>query len=210
MEIESWYDGVGGWSGAGRRVRPPIAPGDSFVVRLTPKRAGTFIYHTHDEAGSALNTGLYGALLVEEPEAPRDTTRDHVIVMGMLGAHRAAVLAVNGRPAGATLTLSPGTHRLRFVSIPVDEQIQVEFVRDTVVQRWQPLAIDGDELPAAQRAERDARTIVSAGQTFDVAVTIPPDATNAALRFTTIWYPTDPRGAKPLPVMTVPIVVRRP
>lgn len=210
MEIESWYDGVGGWSGAGRRVRPPIAPGDSFVVRLTPKRAGTFIYHTHDEAGSELNTGLYGALLVEEPNVPRDTTRDHVIVMGMLGAHRTAELAVNGRTTGATFTLAPGTHRLRFVSIPVDEQIQVEYVHDTLVQRWHPLAIDGDELPASQRVERVARTTVSAGQTFDVMVVIPPDATNAALRFTTIWYPTDPRGEQPPPVMTVPLVVRRP
>src|SRR5262249_21489413 len=36
MELESYYDGVHGWSGAGTRVTPMIQPGDSFVVRFTP------------------------------------------------------------------------------------------------------------------------------------------------------------------------------
>ena len=211
MEIESWFDGVGGWSGAGRSVRPPIAPGDSFVVRLTPPRAGTFIYHTHDEAGSELSTGLYGALIVDERDAPRDTTRDHVIVMGLLGDSITGSLAINGRTDAVPLTLTPGTHRLRFVSIPVDEQIVVAFVRDTVVQQWRALANDGAELPAAQRTVRAARRTVSAGQTFDVEVTIPASgAANYALRFTTRWYPTDARGERPPPVLRVPIIVRQP
>lgn len=211
MEIESWYDGVGGWSGAGNSVRPPIAPGDSFIVRMTAARAGTFIYHTHDEAGSELSTGLYGALVVEEPSAPRDTTRDHTIVMGLLGDATTGALAVNGRIDAAPLALSPGTHRLRFISIPVDEQINVAFMRDTVVQQWRSVATDGAELPATQRTVRSAQRTVSAGQTFDVEVTIPPAGpTDYALRFRTQWYGTDPRGEKPPPVLRVPIIIREP
>jgi FtsP/CotA-like multicopper oxidase with cupredoxin domain len=154
--------------GVMKSSRPPIAPGDSFIVRITPARAGTFIYHTHDEAGSELSTGLYGALIVEEPSAPRDTTRDHAIVMGMLGGATTGRLAVNGRTDAAPLTLAPGAHRLRFVSIPVDEVIAVAFVRDSVVQEWRVLALDGAELPDAQQANGVARRSVSAGQTFDV------------------------------------------
>ncbi len=211
MEIESWFDGVGGWSGAGRSVRPPIAPGDSFIVRLTPARVGTFIYHTHDEAGSELSTGLYGTLIVEEASAPRDTTRDHVIVMGLLGDSVTGALAINGRTNPTPLSLTPGTHRLRFVSIPVDEQIAVAFVRDSVVQEWRSLSRDGAELPVAQQLSGAAQRTVSAGQTFDVEMTIPPNApTGFALRFTTIWYPTDARGNQPPPVLRVPIVVRQP
>lgn len=211
MEIESWFDGVGGWSGAGSSVRPPIAPGDSFIVRLTPARAGTFIYHTHDEAGSELATGLYGALIVEEPGAPRDTTRDHVIVMGLLGDSATGALAINGRTDATPLTLTPGLHRLRFVSIPVDEQIAVAFVRDSVVQEWRSLARDGAELPLTQQVTGAARRTVSAGQTFDVEVTIPSGApTDFALRFTTLWYPTDPRAGEKAPVLRVPIVIRQP
>jgi FtsP/CotA-like multicopper oxidase with cupredoxin domain len=50
IEIESYYDGVAGWSGAPGmtgRTAPAIRPGATFEVRLTPKRAGTFMYHTH-------------------------------------------------------------------------------------------------------------------------------------------------------------------
>ena len=209
MEIESWFDGVGGWSGAGASVRPAIAPGDSFVVRLTPARAGTFIYHTHDEAGSELSTGLYGALIVKERGAARDTTRDHVIVIGLLGNSTTGSLAVNGRTSAVPLALVPGVHRLRFVSIPVDEEVAIAFVRDSTMQQWRSLARDGAELPAAQQTMEVARRTVSAGQTFDVEVVIPAGVPGEyALRFTTRWYPTDARGSQPPPVLRVPIIVR--
>jgi len=47
IELESYYDGVAGWSGSAGHMPPPIPPGDSFVAEYTPPRAGTFIYHSH-------------------------------------------------------------------------------------------------------------------------------------------------------------------
>ena len=47
IELESFYDGVHQWSGSTDRRAPMIEPGGRFVVRFTPPRAGTFIYHTH-------------------------------------------------------------------------------------------------------------------------------------------------------------------
>ena len=47
IELDSYYDGVAGWSGAPGRIAPAIRPGQRFEVRLTPQRAGTFMYHTH-------------------------------------------------------------------------------------------------------------------------------------------------------------------
>ncbi len=84
MELESFFDGVAGWSGAGNRLAPIIAPGDSFVAHMTPPRAGTFIYHTH--AGElaqltgglpARNTGLapIGPVLLAKPHHP-ESCRD--------------------------------------------------------------------------------------------------------------------------------------
>jgi FtsP/CotA-like multicopper oxidase with cupredoxin domain len=70
MELESYYDGVHGWSGAGLRVTPLIEPGDSFVVRFTPPRTGTFMYHTHNHDHTHLASGLYGPMLVVEPPGP--------------------------------------------------------------------------------------------------------------------------------------------
>jgi len=36
-----------------------VAPGERLAVRMTPPRAGTFIYHVHPEPGHQLAKGLY-------------------------------------------------------------------------------------------------------------------------------------------------------
>jgi FtsP/CotA-like multicopper oxidase with cupredoxin domain len=193
MEIESWYDGVGGWSGAGMSVRPPIAAGDSFIVRMTPKRAGTFIYHTHDETGDQLAGGLYGALLVEEPGTPRDTTRDHLIVMGQRGRSSTSPLAINGEAKPQPLAISAGMpNRLRFISIPANEKLFVELLKENTVQEWIPLAVDGAELPPHQQVATSARFSTSAGQTVDVQIkldSVELASGQYALRFRTDFYP---------------------
>ena len=79
---------------------PPIAPGDSFAAEFTPPRSGTFPYHSHLHELRQIGSGMYGAIIVSD--APRDTTRDHVIVAGGGGVpvfHKAgpAFLLVNGR-----------------------------------------------------------------------------------------------------------------
>jgi hypothetical protein len=46
IELQSYYDGVAGWTGHQKQVTPMIQPGKSFTVYFNPPRAGTFIYHT--------------------------------------------------------------------------------------------------------------------------------------------------------------------
>ena len=74
-----------GW---GRQVAPMVAPGDRFIVRITPPRAGTFIYHTHLHDYRQLSSGLYGPLIVIEPGETFDPATDHVIVLGRLAPRR--------------------------------------------------------------------------------------------------------------------------
>lgn len=67
IELESYSDGVAGWSGVTGNVAPVVAPKDSFVAKLTLPRAGTFIYHTHLNDVEQVTSGMYGAVLVLEP-----------------------------------------------------------------------------------------------------------------------------------------------
>ena len=67
IELESYPDGVPNWSGDGQRVLPSIPPGDSLVVRFTPPRAGTFMYHSHFNEMQQTSSGLYGPIVVLEP-----------------------------------------------------------------------------------------------------------------------------------------------
>jgi len=50
---------------------PPIAPGGSFVYAFDAVDAGTFWYHPHQRSFEQVGRGLYGPLIVEEPEPPR-------------------------------------------------------------------------------------------------------------------------------------------
>jgi FtsP/CotA-like multicopper oxidase with cupredoxin domain len=179
IELESFPDGVPGWSGSPGRIMPPIAPGDSFVAEFVPPRAGTFIYHTHTNEQLQLGSGLYGALIVVPPNEPYDTATNRLILVG--GAGPADSLpafgfqspgTVNGSAAPPPMDLVVGrTYRLRFININPDWRVIFSIVSDSTVERWRPVAKDGADLPAAQRLLQPSWLITGTGETADVEFT---------------------------------------
>ena len=171
LEIESYPDGVPNFSGMGSHIMPPIAPGDSFAAEFTPPRSGTFPYHSHLNELRQIGSGMYGAIVVTD--APRDTTRDHVVVAGGGGVpvfHKLgpAFLLVNGRITPRPIPMTVGdTNRLRLVSIHSDELLRFRLLDDSTVVRWTPLARDGADLPASLRHPERATIEMGPGQTAD-------------------------------------------
>jgi FtsP/CotA-like multicopper oxidase with cupredoxin domain len=177
IELESFYDGVGDWSGYGSRTAPPIAAGDSFVVRLTPDRAGTFIYHTHSEEGPLLVSGLYGELIILEPGEQRDYDADRVLLLGQRPVNGAPDV-INGSPEPPPLEMTVGkTYRLRFINIVPNNTKFVRLVgaNDEVAQ-WRLFAKDGANLPAHQATVRAAQVTLGPGETYDFEYTPTSDA----------------------------------
>ena len=192
MELESLFDGVAGWSGAGTRVAPVIAPGDSFVAHMTPPRAGTFIYHSHAGELAQLTGGLYGAMIVRPRNSPADPP-ERVIVLADSTADslpgRTPPSMINGRREPAPIELRAGaTHRLRFISIGAVTRKQVRLLEGGTVLRWTPVAKDGAEFPLAQRAESEADQVLAAGETMDVLVT-PARIGDLVLEVTSVYGP---------------------
>ena len=108
MELESVYDGVAGWSRTGSRVAPLVAPGNSFVVQMTPPRSGTFIYHTHMDETDQLRGGMYGPLLVLEPGQAFNPDIDRVFIIGGAvhdGEYSSVTINGQASPGDATLDL---------------------------------------------------------------------------------------------------------
>jgi FtsP/CotA-like multicopper oxidase with cupredoxin domain len=181
IEIESVYDGIGGWSGWGTRVAPVLAPGDSFVARLTPPRAGTFIYHTHVDEPEQMAAGLFGALIVVPPDVDPDTT-DRLVLIGMAGPHDDAGPSVNGSSAPPPIEIRAGVkYRFRFINISPMETRTAQLLRSDTAQTWRALAKDGFELPPAQAVEKPAIVPLHAGETFDFEV-VRPRAESLTLR----------------------------
>ena len=173
--LESVYDGVHGWSGTARRTAPMIAPGASFVVRLTPPRAGTFIYHTHLHDYRQLSSGLYGALVVTDGDGPYDPTVDHVIVLGRRDASEASSvledrdsIVVNGDHAPRFVWRAGHTHRLRLINITPDDVLQVALIRAEATTTWRPVAKDGAPLSTGFATPVPATVRLAVGETVDV------------------------------------------
>jgi FtsP/CotA-like multicopper oxidase with cupredoxin domain len=170
IELESYYDGVADWSGWDNRIARPIAAGDSFVVRVTPPRAGTFIYHTHLDESVQLASGLFGALIVLPPGATPDTT-DRVFLVGMGGPDDSAVPVINGSPSPPAVELRAGVaHRFRLINISPSEPRLFELISGDAPARWRAVAKDGADLSAHYATEQPARVQVTAGATYDFIV----------------------------------------
>jgi FtsP/CotA-like multicopper oxidase with cupredoxin domain len=171
IELESYYDGVPGFSGAGSRLAPLIAPRDSFVVRFTPPRAGTFIYHTHVNENTQQLAGLAGPLIVLEPGMKPDSTTDHTILITTppVWEDELRSVLINGRASPAPFVVRAGVaQRLRLINMTVRRPGgRFELWRDTTLLKWRALAKDGRELPATRQVEQAARSVVSIGETLD-------------------------------------------
>jgi FtsP/CotA-like multicopper oxidase with cupredoxin domain len=192
MELESVYDGVAGWSRTGSRVAPLVAPDDSFSVRITPPRAGTFIYHTHMDETEQLIGGMYGPLLVLEPGERFDPDIDRVFVIGgAVHDGEYSHVTINGQLQPAPQTFRAGTpYRLRFINISSDATVELARVENGGAHRWIGLANDGAELPPPLRVDRVASLRFGPGQTYDVNWT-PTSPGNATLVLD--WrFPTEP------------------
>jgi FtsP/CotA-like multicopper oxidase with cupredoxin domain len=61
--------------GVGYMTQDPVAPGASFDYDYTLRDAGKYWYHPHQQTCEQMARGLCGALIVEEPEGPRTSTR---------------------------------------------------------------------------------------------------------------------------------------
>ncbi|MBA3583073.1 MAG: multicopper oxidase domain-containing protein [Gemmatimonadetes bacterium] len=171
IELESYFDGVADWSGMPERLAPAIAPGDSFVVQMTPPRTGTFIYHTHFDELRQLTSGMYGALIVLEPGQSFDPRTDRVLLLSNDGPAPVPNLLLNGKQA-PELELEIGTtYRLRLISIAAHGARVVSLSAGDDPVSWRAIAKDGADLPPAQRLAKPARQLIGVGETYDFEYT---------------------------------------
>jgi len=171
IEIESYYDGVAGWTGSADQLSPVILPGTSFVARMTPPRSGTFIYHTHWHDDVQLVNGLYGPLIVLEKDQPYDPEHDRVFVFSA-GRYPpfGFILLVNGHPEPDPISLRTATpYRLRLINITDNSaDLRVRLLNHGVPVQWKVIAKDGASLPPSQLKFTGADLGITVGETYDV------------------------------------------
>jgi FtsP/CotA-like multicopper oxidase with cupredoxin domain len=171
IELESYYDGVAGYSGEGRRISPAIPPGGAFEARFTPPRAGTFIYHTHVDENRQQQAGLSGALLVLDDPKTYDPSHDMVLLITIPRTAEEAdsVVLLNGSAKPAAREMRVGEHyRLRFINAHTFRpSMRMRLLRDATLLEWRALAKDGMDLPGGQSIQGPSEIQMGNGETYD-------------------------------------------
>jgi len=189
IELESYYDGVAGFAGEGRRIAPAIPSGGSFDARFTPPRAGTFIYHTHVDEVRQQQAGLSGALLVLDDPSTYNPQRDIVLLIAVPRKDAdASVVLINGSAAPPVREMRVGEHyRLRLINIHTFRPaMRMRLLRESTLLEWRAIAKDGMDVPADQALMIPSEVQMGNGETYDfdfvpsAAGDLRFDVTNAA------------------------------
>ena len=198
IELESFPDGVPGWSGYRKNTLPMIPPRDSLTVRFVPPRAGTFMYHSHSNENQQISSGLYGAIVVVDPAAPRDPATDRILLFSDNGptinfTKPPPGTLLNGKSTADTLDLRAGApHRLRIINIRTDYLLALTLLDGDTPAEWRVVAKDGADLPAHQVRSTPARLDHFApGEIIDVEFT-PRAAGVLTLRYGVVGFPVEP------------------
>lgn len=184
MELESYNDGVAGWSGTPDHLSPAIAPGDSFVALFTPPRSGAFMYHSHVNDTRQQPAGLVGAMIVRDrPEGRREDDHEFLLMGSRARPREPGPAEINGQLNPDTVVFRVGRpERLRLMSLAtfagnaiVTLTSRPDSVFKTMIDSsavsWRPIAKDGADLPEAGRVPRPSRQIISMGETYDFEYT---------------------------------------
>ena len=174
LEIESYFDGVAGVGGYPNRLTPAILPNDSFEMRITPPRAGSFMYHTHINDIRQQGTGLYGAFVILEEGGAWDPDTDRVLLIGdAFRGQQGPPTVLNGATELPPAEFKVGTtYRLRLMNITLGSaRARVRLSKDGDPVMWLPVAKDGFDIPLARRLQTRSEQMVSVGETFDFEYT---------------------------------------
>jgi FtsP/CotA-like multicopper oxidase with cupredoxin domain len=144
--------------GVAHLTQKPIAPGGSFIYEFDAPDAGTFWYHPHQRGFEQVGRGLYGPLIVEEPEpvaVDRDLTwvlddwrllrsveisADFANIRDMAHAGRIGnTVTINGRVPDTIMVQAGERIRLRLINAANARIFALEFAG----HRPRIIALDG-------------------------------------------------------------------
>ena len=188
-----WYGvrGPNAMDGVSGLTQPPVKQGETFDYVFTPPDSGLFWYHPLHKGTSVeqQDRGLYGLLIVEEPDAP-SVDQDIAVVIddwnlssegeikidenaansAAQGGRLGNFLTVNGMAAPQPIFAAPnGRIRLRFLNATNARICPLKF--DNI--QAHVIAIDGQACDPFDPLRRTV--IMSPGSRFDIIVDIPAE-----------------------------------
>ncbi|MDA5095726.1 multicopper oxidase family protein [Aliiroseovarius sp. KMU-50] len=188
LRIDNAMDGVAGLT------QEAVPPGETFDYDFVAQDAGTYWYHAHNKSVEQVARGLYGPLIVDEPE-PVDVDRDEVLILDdWLLNPETAQLDPNyssrhdqshaGRRGNYITTNGTANAEL---TVRASERLRLRLI-NAANARIFPLALSGldgwimayDGMPLERPEKLDGRFLLAPGQRIDLFVDITAEAGETA------------------------------
>ncbi|MET0292011.1 MAG: multicopper oxidase family protein [Steroidobacteraceae bacterium] len=161
-----------------------VPPGGEFTYDFVLRDAGTYWYHPHADSAAQVGFGLYGAIVVTDPDDPESLGDDLVLLLsdisldkngqlmdkkeggnfGDLFGREGSTLLINGRVMPTLQVRQGKPQRWRFINA-ARSRYWTFALRDNIFTR-----IGGDNGLAA-RSEKQARISIVPGERLDVVYT---------------------------------------
>ncbi len=170
LDLDSWADGVPGWSASDGKVSKIIQPGEKFTYQLTLMRPGSYIYHSHHDDINQLTNGIYGPLIVMGENETYDPKTDHFYIVGWKKPDPLTIdeLELNGGNKQPIQEIFTGeTHRLRLMNIAPAGKVQIKLLKDGKPFKIKFVAKDGNEKPDIQHVNLEESPKFGVGETAD-------------------------------------------
>jgi len=178
VQVPIEMDGVPGAS------QPPVEPGGSFTYDFIVPDAGLFWYHPHVMSAAQVGFGLYGPLLVDDPDDPVKSVDELVMVLsdialdddgtmqsadsgGILGAllgREGSHVLVNGRVRPTLTIRDGGVQRWRIVNAAKSRYFEL------VLGDGQPFELIGVDGGQMEYSQKKFTIVLGPGERADVLV----------------------------------------
>lgn len=195
LRVPNGMDGVPGVT------QPPVEAGGTFRYEFTVDDAGTFWYHPHINSAAQVGWGMYGPIVVEDPDDPAAFGDDLVLMLSDISLDEAGafipldnggefsdlfgregtVLLVNGRLRPRLKVRSGKQQRWRVINAARSRYYTIRLPGHTLVR------LGGDQ-GLAERSTETHSVIVVPSERADIVFT-PSDPPGTVT--TMQWIPTD-------------------
>ncbi|WP_053373610.1 multicopper oxidase family protein [Paenibacillus sp. FJAT-27812] len=160
LDVPNAEDGVAG------ATQDAVMPGETFTYRFVAEQVGTFWYHSHQESKTAVQKGLFGALIVEPNEAEEQAGEDITVITHNW---RGAGMSIGADPSVQRRATAPGTLvKLRLINTD-------DWVRQSYILTGAPFkvtAIDGTDLTGPTEMSDKSLDLLTGGR-YDVEFIMP-------------------------------------
>jgi len=184
--------------------QPDVKPGAAFTYDFVVPDAGLYWYHPHVASAAQVGFGLYGALLVEDPNDPVKIADQAVMVLsdieitdkgtlespdtggsaGMAFGREGNHVLVNGRE-DRRITVRPGApERWRVVNAAKSRYMELQLEGQTQAQPFVEIGVDGGYI---EKSVETKSIVIAPGERVDLIVR-PSGKPGQTLHFRSLLY----------------------